>query len=107
MGVAGIYRLWTNPQGAQNFSFAMITVNADAHPLYRRLHKPGEEKRMPVILDPADYGEWLRCGVAEAKRFFRAWTGPLVAEPAPAPPRVAVARGRPEPPAVDDLFGPA
>jgi len=105
LGVAGIYRLWTNPQGARNFTFAMITVNADAHPLYRRLHKAGEEKRMPVILEPSEYGEWLRCSVADAKRFFRAWGGPLVAEPAPAPPRVVIPRSLPEPPPMDDLFG--
>lgn len=101
LGVAGIYRLWTSPAGAQNFSFAMLTVNADAHPLYRRLHRPGEEKRMPIILDPEDYGDWLRCPVDEAKRFFRMWDGVLVGEPAPVPGKEAAE----PPPETGDLFG--
>jgi putative SOS response-associated peptidase YedK len=110
LGIAGIYRLWTNPQGAQNFTFAMITVNADQHPLYRRLHKPGEEKRMPVILDPEDYGDWLRCPVSEAARFFKPWGGLLEGEPSPPPPRVPAPRAPKAPPPVDpndtpDLFG--
>jgi hypothetical protein len=80
----------------------MITVNADQHPLYKRLHKPGEEKRMPVILDPADYGDWLRCPVAEAARFFKPWGGVLEGEPSPPPPRVAAPRAPKGPPPLDD-----
>jgi hypothetical protein len=33
-------------------SFSMLTINADQHPLMKRFHKPGEEKRMPLILEP-------------------------------------------------------
>ena len=36
----------------------------------RRFHKPGEEKRMVVILDPADYDDWLACSVEAASRYF-------------------------------------
>ncbi len=83
MGIAGLYRRWRNPQGGELFTFTMITINADAHPLYRRLNKPGEEKRMVVILERADYLPWLTCGVLDAPRFFRPWNGALLAEPAP------------------------
>jgi hypothetical protein len=32
-------------------------VNADDHPLVRRMHRPGQEKRMLALLDPAEYDE--------------------------------------------------
>ena len=87
MGLAGIYRKWRHPDGREVFTFAMLTVNADDHPFYSRFHAPGEEKRMIVILDPADYGAWLSCPVAEAPRYLRQWQGELLAEPRPLPPR--------------------
>jgi putative SOS response-associated peptidase YedK len=86
-GVAGIYREWRHPDGRDVFSFAMLTVNADAHPLMRRFHRPQDEKRMVVILDPEDYGNWLTCRVQDAPAYFRAWDKPLVAEASPLPPR--------------------
>jgi putative SOS response-associated peptidase YedK len=78
-GIAGIYRKWRAPDGRELFTFAMLTVNADDHTFYRQFHKPGDEKRMPVILDREDYGPWLTCSVEEAPRFFRQWMGPLEA----------------------------
>lgn len=89
MGLAGIYKRWRAPDGRQLFTFAMLTVNADGHPVYQRMHAPGEEKRMVVILDPAEYDHWLRCSPEEARQFFRPWEGPLDARPAPLPPRGA------------------
>ena len=87
MGIAGVYASWRHPDGREMASFAMLTVNADAHPLMQRFHRPGEEKRMVVILAPADDAAWLACPVAEAARFFRCWEGPLEASPEPLPPR--------------------
>ena len=46
MGIAGIYTRWRSPAGDERCSFAMLTVNADGHPLMRRFHQPGDEKRM-------------------------------------------------------------
>lgn len=87
-GIAGIYTSWLDPKTLRTvFSFAMLTVNADAHPLLRRFHKPEDEKRMVVILQRQDYAQWLSCPVDEARRFFRQWEGPLKAEPLPLPPR--------------------
>jgi len=87
MGIAGVYASWRHPDGREMASFAMLTVNAGGHPLMQRFHRPGEEKRMVVILAPADYAAWLACPVAEAARFFRRWEGPLEASPEPLPPR--------------------
>ena len=87
MGIAGIYAPWTAPDGQQLWTFAMLTVNADGHSLMQRFHKPEDEKRMVVILDPKEYQDWLSCSVADAPRYFKQWTGQLAGEPAPLPPR--------------------
>ena len=90
MGIAGIYRSWTNADGELVFSISMLTVNADEHPFMKRFHAPGDEKRMVVVLDPKDYEGWLTCPVSEAKeRYCQPWQGPLTGEPAPLPKRVS------------------
>lgn len=100
MGVAGVYAVQPRDDGTLRFSFAMLTINADGHPVYRRMHRPTEEKRMVVILEPAEYGRWLACSPEEAKRFFRQWPHTLDAFPAPLPPRARKPRGD-DPPEVD------
>lgn len=87
VAVAGIYSRWKAPDGQWRFSFAMLTVNADGHPIFQRMHRPGDEKRMVVILPEADWGAWLSCPVEEAPRFFAQYHGPLETLPAPRPPR--------------------
>jgi putative SOS response-associated peptidase YedK len=108
MGIAGIYTKWRSPEGQDLFSFAMLTVNADDHAFYRRFHRAGEEKRMPIILAPEQFDAWLACPVREASGFFRAWQGRLEAEAAPLPPRPPsasiVRTSRPKPPDVPGLF---
>ncbi|MGE4240773.1 SOS response-associated peptidase [Ramlibacter sp.] len=109
MGIAGIYRRWRDPKDNREvYSFAMLTVNADGHPLMKRFHRPEDEKRMVVMLRPADYAEWLSCPVEDAARFFRQWDGPLLAEPVPLPPRAPKASSvrtvRPPKPETGSLF---
>lgn len=88
MGIAGLYTAWRDPEdGRQLFSFTMLTVNADGHPLMQRFHRPEDEKRMVVILDPSDYDDWLTCPPAETARFLRPWMKPLESHAAPLPPR--------------------
>lgn len=87
LGIAGVYENWTGLDGKEFFSFAMITINADDHPIFSRFHQHGEEKRSVVILDPADYDEWLSCPVHTATKFFKAWEGQLDTYPAPLAPR--------------------
>ncbi|WP_287033062.1 SOS response-associated peptidase family protein [Methylophilus sp.] len=41
------------------FSFSMLTVNADNHPLMKRFHKPGDEKRSVVVVENQDMNTWL------------------------------------------------
>jgi putative SOS response-associated peptidase YedK len=86
--IAGLWREWTEPQGLA-FSFTMLTVNADEHPLMRRFHKPGDEKRSVVIVPPTEYGNWLASrSMDEARSFLNLYPANLMhAEPFPAPPR--------------------
>ena len=67
--VAGIWRAWQEEQG-YTFSFSQLTINADTHPLLRRMHKPGNEKRSLVIVSPDDYDAWLGCKVPELARTY-------------------------------------
>ena len=90
MGIAGIYRKYSNPDsnGKEMFAFSMLTVPADDHPFMKRFHAPGDEKRMVVILEPADFEGWLTCPVAEAKeKYCKQWHGELVGDPMPLPKR--------------------
>ena len=73
LGIAGLWARWRSPQGELVHSFTMLTINADAHPLMQQFHKPGEEKRMVVILAPQHYQDWLASSPAEALGFLRAW----------------------------------
>ena len=73
LGIAGLWACWRSPQGELVHSFTMLTINADAHPLMQQFHKPGEEKRMVVILAPQNYQDWLAATPAESLGFLRAW----------------------------------
>ena len=59
LGIAGLWSSWKSPKDGWLYSFSMLTINADAHPLMNHFHKPTDEKRMVVILPPARYQEWL------------------------------------------------
>ncbi len=67
--VAGIWRAWQEEQG-YTFSFSQLTINADTHPLLRRMHKPGDEKRSLVIVPKQDYNTWLSCRDPELARTY-------------------------------------
>ena len=84
MGIAGLWSLGWSHNGAPVPSFAMLTVNADEHPLLNTFHKPEDEKRMVVILAESDYEKWLNCP-AEAMlgMMTRYPAASLTAEPAP------------------------
>jgi putative SOS response-associated peptidase YedK len=73
LGIAGLWARWRSPQGELVHSFTMLTINADAHPLMQQFHKPGEEKRMVVILAPQHYQDWLAAVPAESLGFLRPW----------------------------------
>jgi putative SOS response-associated peptidase YedK len=85
LGIAGLWELKSDgPNGLPLLSFTMLTINADGHPLMQRFHKPDDEKRMLVILDPQQVDDWLHSPVEEAESFFVRYPAErLVAKPAP------------------------
>jgi len=89
LGIAGLYNQWTE-DGVEKFSYTMLTVECGSHPFYSQFHKPGEEKRMPIFLDPAEYDDWMSCAVVEAPRFFRQWMVVMKGVPAAKPKNAAV-----------------
>lgn len=106
LAIAGIWE-WksSGPDGLPLLSFSMLTINADEHPLMKRFHKPGEEKRMVVTLAPEHYQGWLEGALVNEDDIYRACPAErLVAVADPLPPRKSAAKTAvPEP--VDDLFG--
>lgn len=102
MGIAGIYRGWQNSDGKWVWTMSMITVNAADHPVMKRFHKPSEEKRMVVILDPSEYLEWLTCSVDDASRFFKQWHGPLDTSLREMPPPTPKKKAPPQSPGDED-----
>ncbi|MFT4437890.1 SOS response-associated peptidase [Caballeronia sp. 15715] len=92
--IAGLWRAWEEPDGQPSFSFTMLTVNADSHPLMRRFHKPDAEKRSVVIIRPDAYEDWLACrSTDEARSFLQLYPADeMHAEPFPLPPRAPRAK---------------
>jgi putative SOS response-associated peptidase YedK len=84
LGIAGIWESRPGPNGESLLSFSMLTINADAHPLMRRFHKPADEKRMVVLLSPDRVDAWLDSGCQAAPTFFVSYPAEaLDAQPAP------------------------
>jgi putative SOS response-associated peptidase YedK len=54
-------------------SFSMLTVNADGHPVMKQFHKPGDEKRTPVIIAPELQDAWLSADTTQASELM-SWT---------------------------------
>lgn len=87
MGIAGLWGWWRGPDAREWLSFTMLTVNADGHAVFGRMHRPGEEKRMVAILDESEYDRWLEADATQARALLRPYPADrLRAEPAPRPP---------------------
>ena len=88
IGIAGIWE-WKadGPDGKPLHSFSMLTINADGNSLMERFHKPGDEKRMIVILHPNQYATWLSGELVSAPDQFEQYPADqLVAHPLIQPP---------------------
>lgn len=58
-GIAGIYERRLSDSGPAKWSFSMLTINAEGHPLMQQFHAPEDEKRSVVILDDDEWMDWL------------------------------------------------
>jgi putative SOS response-associated peptidase YedK len=72
----GLWSDWTDPASGEIVpSYTMITINADAHPLLRLMHKPdptlpddAQDKRSVVPLADDALDAWLTGTEQEARR---------------------------------------
>lgn len=63
---AALWERWREPHSGEiATSFSLLTVNADRHPFMSRMHRPGEEKRMLVVIGVSEYQRWLRASFAD------------------------------------------
>lgn len=91
LGLAGLWSVWTDSEtGEQVDSYTMLTINADHHPLMRRMHKPDpklppdkQDKRSVVPIELGDVHTWLAGTLEEAAQLVRPpvdgvfWAEPL------------------------------
>ena len=106
-GLAGLWNTWTDPAtGEVVESYTMLTLNADAHPLMRRMHKPDptlgpdqQDKRSVIPIELDDVDAWLFGNQEEASRLLKLApaeifnAGPEAApEPSPAAPKQSAQR---------------
>jgi putative SOS response-associated peptidase YedK len=79
IGIAGLWTGWRNPENGEILrSFTMLTVNADDHPFMRNFHKPGDEKRMIVILHEDQYDDWLSAAAEDSRLYLQQYPAELL-----------------------------
>lgn len=74
-GLAGLWNTWLDRKtGELVESYTMLTINADAHPLMSRMHKPDprlgpheQDKRSVIAIELADVDRWLAGSLDDAK----------------------------------------
>lgn len=105
-GLAGLWESRYGNEGESAWSFTMLTINADEHPLMHRFHKPGDEKRSVVVLDDDAWQAWLQASQENVARGFLQQFNPgrfrAVVDPRPSlqaksisPPRLFSDKGSP------------
>lgn len=53
------------------FSFSMLTINADDHPIMKHFHKPEDEKRSVAVLNEEQYLPWLNANAKDAREMLQ------------------------------------
>jgi putative SOS response-associated peptidase YedK len=70
--IAGLWSEWTDPTTGEIVpSYTMLTINCDAHPLLKFMHKPEVDKTTGLVL-PADKQD-KRSIVAIEREHFKTW----------------------------------
>ena len=90
-----MWNIWTDKASGEIVeSYTMLTLNADAHPLMRRMHKPDpklgpdeQDKRSVVAIEQKDVDGWLFGTPEQASALVRLTPVEVFAAgPAPATP---------------------
>lgn len=79
-GLAGLWNTWTDrATGEIHESYTMLTINADDHPLIRRMHKPKptlpadqQDKRSVIAIEQGDVERWLLGSAQEVAELLQA-----------------------------------
>jgi putative SOS response-associated peptidase YedK len=77
--LAGLWNTWIDKEtGEMVESYTMLTINADAHPLMRRMHKPDpnlppdqQDKRSVIPIEVDDVDQWLMGSTADAHELLK------------------------------------
>ena len=78
-GLAGLWNTWTDRSTGEVLeSYTMLTMNADEHPLMKRMHKPdpklppeAQDKRSVIAIEMDDVERWLLGSLDDAKELLR------------------------------------
>lgn len=78
-GLAGLWNTWVDKDtGEVVESYTMLTINADAHPLMRRMHKPDpkfspseQDKRSIISIEMDEVDLWLHGTLADASHLLK------------------------------------
>lgn len=78
-GLAGLWNTWHDPATGEIVeSYTMLTINADNHPLMRRMHKPDpklgpdqQDKRSVIPIEQGDVDQWLAGTVKDAQALLQ------------------------------------
>jgi len=78
-GLAGLWNTWVDKATGELLeTYTMLTLNADDHPIMRRMHKPdpklppdAQDKRSVVPLEAASYERWLTGSMEDAQALFK------------------------------------
>ena len=66
-------------------SMTMLTINADDHPFMSQFHKPKDEKRSIVVIEPEHLKDWLNMTHESAYKLLKPMSAGYVAEHRPKP----------------------
>ncbi len=87
LAVASIWERFVDKDtGEIVFSFSMLTINAEGHPVMKHFHKPQDEKRSIVVLQDEEYLPWLNANHVDASELLKLTPSSfLTSAPAPLP----------------------
>ena len=85
VAVASIWERFIDKEtGEIIFSFSMLTINAEGHPVMQHFHKPEDEKRSIVVLNEVNFLPWMQANHDEARSLLQLVpSGFLTSEAAP------------------------